>query len=382
MTHSQISSQPTWVMWVLGALAGFLGLTALDQLSEGGVMNWTEYFVAAMDWMDRTVYVLTELRHEILTTVVYVDALLILLGLTLYVRMKRQRRSGKEKVEMRKKHEVETELFEVLVNESNRAVEAAEKAIPLLEYAITSIPDIDQEGEVRRFRDVLLNTSAEMKRQTYPLAMGPETIKGIRKNTKLIWDTIHATERIRGEIKLRRDKHALTASENLHGSEVTIETILQHKRLHERSGQLAGFDPEKFISAEGWGNAITASVYGGVAKTFISQLELSDSWRPEFMGKDLLSPPSNEPLIPRLTGEIVEDEEGADELEEDDRRRGGHFPSKASQSQIEGEIVEYQRSATSSYEEFVRKALKGGFSENGSYHSHLEELLEDEEEDE
>lgn len=274
-----------------------------------------EPFIAALLWI---LYLVLELRQDILIAFAYADAPLFLLGLILYLRVRRQRRQ-KEQSKMGRKRSTEAELFDAMVGLAEPAVKAAEQAIPLLDYAVTSLPDLEKEGHVRRFRDVLVASSRELKKQL-TVALGPATIRGVKKNVELIWDAIAKTEEIRLAAKLRKDKHAIAASEVIAGLEVSLETQRQAKTLHDLGGKILGYKPELFISAEGWGNAFTNSVHGAVARIYISQLGLDDSWQPEYIGERLLSPPKHNTVA--LSGPVkpspnIEADDSSEEFDDE-----------------------------------------------------------------
>ncbi|MFV2044853.1 MAG: hypothetical protein ACC700_16660 [Anaerolineales bacterium] len=290
-----------------------------------------EYLIAAITWI---LYLVLELRQEILTAFAYADAPLILLGLILYLRVRRQRRK-KESGTMFGRRSVEDELFDAMVEVAETTVNAADQAVPLLDYALAELPNIDNESEVRRSRDVLAASSKELRKGWGP-AVGPESIRGVKKSIRRIWDNLDKTEEIRDRARLLKEAHAFNVATAVDTHRLSLEGLRQILDSHDQALALlgvSGYDPitpkKRAFEAARLTAVKAGQLYGSTAGQGVEH--------PVLGGIGLLAPSIDEPQsLPKPEVEIVE-EEG----DEDERRPGGFF------------------------------------SGNGSYHSHSEEELED-----
>ena len=290
-----------------------------------------EVFVAAISWI---VYLVTELRQEILTAFAYVDAPLYLLALITYLRVRRLRRQ-KGRGDMFGRRSVEDELFDAWVDVVETTAAAADEAIPLIDYALAELPNIDDECEIRRSRDVLSEFSKELRKGLAP-AIGPETIRGVKESVRRTWDAINKTEDIRIRAKLAKDAHAFGVAGTVDKHRLSLQGAIQMFAGHDEAllaMGLQGYDP---ISAKKRAFEVArltavkvGELYGLTAGQSVTH--------PVLGGIGLLAPSidDDEPQsLPKPEVEIVEEDD------EDERRPGGHF------------------------------------SDNGSYHSHPEEDLD------
>ena len=272
-----------------------------------------ETVIAAFAWM---LHLVIELQMEILNAFAYVDAPLLLLALVLYLRMRRQRLlKGKSKMktpwqkdDWSEKNREESQLWEELFIEGEKAIEAGDEARRQLDEA-SELPNLDEQ-QIRRFQDVLSNSS-EAVRKGLKGAVGPETFIGVQKNIALIWQTIYDSEKFRLDKINERDEHAWTLSLSLDKLSKSMRHLEQLKKIFALTGERMGFDPNKFISPDDYGEAaagfITEAARVNIASMVgldnVEHLRLKSS-----SAKQLPKPnPSEETEMPDV---VVVDEEG------------------------------------------------------------------------
>lgn len=188
----------------------------------------------------------------------------------------------------------EDELFDALVTISEPAVTAAEEAVPVLDYALGQLPDLDEEGEVRRFRDVLASSSKELKRQL-TVALGPSTIKGVRKNVELIWDAIAKTEEIRLLGKLQKDAHAIAVSGAVANFRATGEGFRQIHIAYKELLAMEGLQGVDHLGDENWAQALSRLVMVSTAPLYAAAAGTAEHGSMVAAGRKLFSNPDSMP---------------------------------------------------------------------------------------
>lgn len=216
-----------------------------------------ESLVSVIGWI---IYAVLELRQEILTAFAYVDAALILLGLIIYTRIRRQRHTfGKEKRTMSwRRRNQDEELLKDLGLWVEPVLEKGERVMRDLEVAST-LPDVDQ-VKIQRFHEQIAGASKEL-RKILRVGVGPETIKGIKAQVKQLHAASYEAERTILGTKIKTDRYAWTVSGRVANFNASTQGIIEVDDRYHRVCQYLGLDPDRYVPRDALGNAV-ASFYG------------------------------------------------------------------------------------------------------------------------
>lgn len=202
----------------------------------------------------------------------------------------------------------EDELFDALVSVAEPALDAAEQAIPVLDEAMADLPDIDRDGEVRRIREILAASSKELRKQL-TVALGPATIKGVRKNVELIWDAIAKTEEIRLRTKLEKDAHSYAVARIVANARINGEGFRQMRDTYKELLVKSGLEHVNQLGDEEWATALARLTMVGTGPLFAKAAGMAEGANAVDVGKLLFSPDQKFASLPKPSHRPLDDDE-------------------------------------------------------------------------
>lgn len=197
-------------------------------------------------------------RSQVLLTFIWVDAPLILLGLVVYMRVRRKRHGKENRQEAamnnedRIEHEFYQETPEVFEEFVGQFLEDAEKKVEKLDDLIESeqLSGIEIE-EVQTVRSILSKTSSEL-RQRLSVVVGPESLEGFAAGFRMLFQASNKADEISLRTALEKQKYAYEAKLNPIKSQIFLESLFENKKVFQAFSRKLGYDPEELAPYFGY----------------------------------------------------------------------------------------------------------------------------------